>query len=109
LSQIESDRGHAHNRDMPFYEYVKESEDGCKHCSQPFTLLQRLSDPALTHCPECGQAVRKLISPPNVVAGQAHRLKESNIEKAGFTQYRKAGDGVYEKTAGKGPGVISAD
>jgi putative FmdB family regulatory protein len=94
---------------VPFYEYVCVETTDCNHCSTPFTLLQRLSDPPLEHCPECGQAVRKIISPPNVVAGDAHKLNPSNVEKAGFTQYRKIGKGVYEKTAGKGPGVISAD
>lgn len=94
---------------VPFYEYVSLKPTDCAHCSTPFTLLQRLSDPALEHCPECGHGVRKIISPPNVVAGEAHKLNPSNVEKAGFTQYRKIGKGVYEKTAGKGPGVISAD
>ena len=94
---------------MPFYEYICDGDRACEHCQTPFTVLQRLSDDALTTCPKCHSAVRKIISPPNVVAGDAHKLKESTIEKAGFTQYRKAGKGVYEKTAGKGPGVISAD
>lgn len=94
---------------MPFYEYVATRDTDCESCRAPFTLLRRLSDPPLEECPACGAPVRKIISPPNVVAGQAHKLKESSIEKAGFTQYRKAGKGVYEKTAGKGPGVISAD
>jgi hypothetical protein len=44
-----------------------------------------------------------------VVSGKAHQLRESNIEKAGFTQYKKIGKGVYEKTAGKGPGIIKND
>ena len=94
---------------MPYYEYVNENEPNCDYCREPFTLLVRLSDPVVSHCPYCKGTVRKIISPPNIVAGQAHKLKESTIEKAGFTQYKKAGDGVYEKTAGKGPGVISAD
>ncbi len=94
---------------MPFYEYTCTSETGCELCSDRFTRLQRLSDAPLEACPGCGQPVRRVISSPNVVGGQAHKLKESNIEKSGFTQYRKIGKGVYEKTAGKGPGVISAD
>lgn len=94
---------------MPFYEYVATEATECGHCSLPFTVLQRLSDERLENCPACGQAVRRIISTPNVVAGEAHKLQPSNIEKAGFTQYKKIGKGVYEKTAGKGPGVISAD
>lgn len=94
---------------MPIYEYISASECGCAHCQGGFTVLQRLSDPVITACPACEAPVRKLISSPNVVCGKAHMLRESSIEKAGFTQYRKIGKGVYEKTAGKGPGVISAD
>lgn len=94
---------------MPFYEYIHESGPGCEHCERGFTVLQRLNDPRIAQCPMCGSGVRRLISPPHVVSGQAHKLKTSSIEKAGFTQYRKIGKGVYEKTAGKGPGVISAD
>ncbi len=93
---------------MPFYEYVPLGDEACPECQGAFTVLQKLSDPRLTACPECGRAVRRIISAPHVVAGQAHRLKESNIEKAGFTQYKKIGQGVYEKTAGKGPGMISS-
>jgi len=94
---------------MPFYEYIRTSEDGCPNCRSGFTVLQKLQDASLTRCPECGHSVKRVISPPNVVSGKAHMLKTSSIEKAGFTQYRKIGQGVYEKTAGKGPGVISAD
>lgn len=94
---------------MPFYEYICGNEAGCAHCRPGFTVLQRLNDAALTQCPHCHAPLKKLISPPHVVSGKAHMLKESSIEKAGFTQYRKIGQGIYEKTAGKGPGVISAD
>ncbi|MGY6587597.1 MAG: FmdB family zinc ribbon protein [Wenzhouxiangella sp.] len=94
---------------MPFYEYVSDQAESCSHCAQPFTVLQKLSDERLIHCPACGGSVRRVISAPNVVGSDADKLKPSNVEKAGFTQYRKIGKGVYEKTAGKGPGVISAD
>lgn len=94
---------------MPFYEYVCSSIEACAHCRAGFTVLQRLNDPQLQVCPSCAAPLRRVISPPHVVSGQAHKLKTSSIEQAGFTQYRKIGKGVYEKTAGKGPGVISAD
>lgn len=94
---------------MPFYEYSHCGNEGCPRCRERFTVLQKISDPPLARCPDCGSDVRRLISPPHVVSGTAHRLRESNIEKAGFTQYRKIGKGVYEKTAGKGPGVIQSD
>lgn len=94
---------------MPFYEYINSDDPGCSHCRQAFTVLQRLSDQTLASCPECGTTVKRLISAPNVVGNPGDKLKPSNVEKAGFTQYRKIGKGVYEKSAGKGPGIISAD
>lgn len=94
---------------MPFYEYVCSGQAGCDRCKGGFTVLQRLGEAPVEQCPQCSTPVRRIISPPHVVCGQAHKLRESSIEKAGFTQYRKIGKGVYEKTAGKGPGVISAD
>ncbi len=94
---------------MPFYEYALADGDGCPHCRSGFTVLQRLSDQPLKVCPKCDGAVRRVISAPNVVSGQAHKLKESNLDKAGFTQYRKVGKGVYERTAGKqGPAILDA-
>ena len=49
------------------------------------------------------------LSAPQVVSGQSHRTSESHVGKHGFTQYKRAGKGVYEKTAGKGPDYISGD
>jgi len=94
---------------MPIYEYANATEAGCDCCRGHFTRLQKLGDPVVQQCPDCGAPVRRVITPPNVVSGKAHMLRESNIEKAGFTQYRKIGKGVYEKTAGKGPGIIKGD
>ena len=93
---------------MPIYEYAAAAK-GCPHCEGHFDVLQKLSEPALTQCPQCGAAVVRVISAPSVAMGNSHLLKEKNVEKRGFTQYRRAGKGVYEKTAGKGPKYISGD
>ena len=73
------------------------------------TVLRKTSDPdAGGSARRCGAPVKRKISAPNLgTAGPS--LDAANIEKHGFTQYRKAGKGVYEKTAGKGPEVISDD
>lgn len=91
---------------MPIYEYAA-IDQGCAYCEARFELLQKLRDEPLTQCPECGAAVVRVISAPSVAVGGAHLLKESHAEKHGFTQYRRAGKGVYEKTIGKGPKFIS--
>jgi hypothetical protein len=41
------------------------------------------------------------------LASPAPSLKEDNLGKHGFTQYRKIEKGVYEKTIGQGPDIIS--
>jgi len=91
---------------MPIYEYKPAGDEKCPHCHDGFDQLQKLSEDHLTKCPVCGSACNRIISAPNVQSGQSHRLKEDNLEKKGFTQYKKVGKGAYEKTAGKGPSHI---
>lgn len=93
---------------MPIYEYIATAQ-GCEHCSQGFDHLQKLSDAELQQCPRCGAALRRKISAPHMAVGNSHLTSESHAAKHGFTQYRRAGGGVYEKTAGKGPDFISGD
>lgn len=95
---------------MPIYQYVPDDDDAaCEQCRHGIEQLQKLSDPTLSACPTCGAAMHRVISAPAVISGAAHLNRESHIEKHGFTQYKRAGKGVYEKTAGKGPKFISGD
>ncbi|MCF6289238.1 MAG: FmdB family transcriptional regulator [Proteobacteria bacterium] len=94
---------------MPFYTYQCVTDDCCDYCREGFELLQRLNAEPLNICLECGNKVKKVISAPNVVAGKAHLTTDKAAQKGGFTKYKRAGDGVYEKTAGKGPKYISRD
>jgi putative FmdB family regulatory protein len=91
---------------MPIYEYAAIT-GGCEHCQAHFDVLQKLSEPPLTHCPHCGCAVHRVISPPNLAMGSSGLLKDKHAERHGFTQYRRAEKGVYEKAYGKGPKYIS--
>lgn len=91
---------------MPIYEYQASGDRHCAHCANGFELLRKTSDRKVEHCPECQAPVARKISAPNV-GGSGPSLDNANLEKHGFTQYRKAGKGVYEKTVGKGPRVIS--
>ena len=44
---------------MPIYGYA------CKSCEHTFDALQKMSDPRLVDCPECGEAsLRKQLSAP---------------------------------------------
>jgi putative FmdB family regulatory protein len=93
---------------MPIYEYAAVAA-GCAHCASRFDALQKMNDAPLTVCPQCGGAVTRVISVPSVAVGGSHVLKEEHFSKRGFTQYKRAGNGVYEKTAGRGPKFINGD
>jgi len=93
---------------MPFYEYQSTGNQSCDQCAAGFDVLQKISDPVISQCPQCGARVRRVISAPNL-AKSSPSLDPKNIEKHGFTQYRKSGKGTYEKTAGKGPRTITRD
>ena len=41
---------------MPTYEYV------CDSCGHDFEAVQKMSDPALQSCPECGKSIRRVLS-----------------------------------------------
>lgn len=44
---------------MPIYEYA------CRSCEHQFETIQKVSEPTLTDCPECGgAALKKLLSAP---------------------------------------------
>jgi putative FmdB family regulatory protein len=93
---------------MPIYVY-RPTAPGCAACRDGIERLQRLADPPLAACPECGATLERVIGGTQVVAGQTHVLRENNLAKHGFTQYRRVGKGKYEKTAGKGPSKLSDD
>lgn len=93
---------------MPIYEYQCSEDNCCAFCKNGFEVLAKASSAPLESCPRCGAAVERKISAPHL-ARSAPSLAESNLEKHGFTQYRKLGKGVYEKTTGKGPDIITDD
>jgi putative FmdB family regulatory protein len=93
---------------MPIYEYIPLGVENCPFCNGGFEQLQKIHDPVLVGCPQCHAPVRRVISAANLgKAGPS--LEPANLEKHGFTQYRKSSKGVYQKTAGKGPDTISDD
>ena len=97
---------------MPIYVYeviLASGEPG-----ETFEVLQSMSDSPLKEHPQTGQPVRRTITAP-AVAGRwsdmqmKSSLSDKNLDAKGFTKYVKMGDGKYEKRAGKGPDIISAD
>jgi putative FmdB family regulatory protein len=97
---------------MPIYEYEHDAQLG-PECSARFEVLQRVQEEPLAHCPTCGFACHRVLS--SFATARATRsgwsskadLSPSNLERLGFTQYRRAKGGRYEKTCGRGPSVIN--
>jgi putative FmdB family regulatory protein len=46
---------------MPIYEYE------CRSCGHHFERIQKFSDAPVTECPECHNAVHRLMSPPAIL------------------------------------------
>jgi hypothetical protein len=97
---------------MPTYVYQIINADGSE--GDTFEVFQKMSDAPLTKHPESGKPVRRIIQPPIIPGSWSDRgtkktLSDKNLDRLGFTKYQRAGDGKYEKKAGKGPNVISAD
>lgn len=93
---------------MPIYEYRSTGKDPCELCRDGFEIIQKVNDSKLQRCPQCDSPIQRVISAASIgKAGPG--LDRANLEKHGFTQYKRAGSGVYEKTAGKGPDVIKDD
>lgn len=93
---------------MPIYEYRPSGKRHCAVCNGGFEVIQKISDPKIERCPQCKAPVRRVISAATI-AKSGPALDPANIEKHGFTQYKRSGQGIYEKTAGKGPDFITDD
>ena len=97
---------------MPIYVYEviqASGEDG-----ETFEVLQGMNEPPLTKHPDTGLPVRRCIALPSIAGTWSDmkantNLSDKNLNAKGFTKYVKMGDGTYEKRAGQGPDVISAN
>ena len=97
---------------VPTYTYQVITDDGSE--GEIFEVIQSMSEDALTIHPDTGVPVRRIPSLPSIAghwsdATTKSKLSNKNLDRLGFTKYEKAGDGHYEKKAGKGPDVISRD
>jgi hypothetical protein len=95
---------------MPIYVYEIVQPDGSE--GPRFEIAQGMKEPPLTKHPETGEPVRRAIVPVAIggswtESSMNKRMKDDKrLGELGFTKYVKAGDGVYEKRAGKGPQII---
>jgi putative FmdB family regulatory protein len=84
---------------MPLYDYAPTS-GRCDKCDGRFAVYQRIADAKLTECPNCSQPIERVISA--VALGGKYSTSDRQIKSLGLTKYKKAGDGVYERTVGTG-------
>jgi putative FmdB family regulatory protein len=84
---------------VPIYEYEPDDRE-CLMCDGKVEVLQGVNEEALKYCPYCGLEVRRVISQ---VSFQVDRTPSAEkAAKKGFTTFRRAGKGVWEKIAGPG-------
>lgn len=75
---------------MPIYEYE------CLSCGKRTEVLQKMSDPPLAACPNCGGEVKKLISAP------AFQLKGSGWYATDYGGKKGGGVASESKSESKG-------
>ncbi len=95
---------------MPIYVYEIVQPDGSE--GPRFEIAQGMKEKPFTHHPETGEPVRRVIVPVAIggswtESSMNKKMKDDKkLDQLGFTKYVKAGDGIYEKRAGKGPKII---
>lgn len=91
---------------MPVYEYEPDDRD-CFMCEGRVEVMQAASEEPLRHCPYCGLDVKRVVSRATFkLAGEAPAQGKGG--QRGFTTFRRAEKGVYERVDGEGPEIIAA-
>jgi putative FmdB family regulatory protein len=81
---------------MPIYVYQAAADGGgCEYCKDGFEIAQSISDSALTHCPLCGEAIRKSVV--SIQIGRSQSGLDDRAKAAGFSKLKRLGKGEYEK------------
>jgi len=88
---------------MPIYEYR------CQSCGHELEKLQRLSDPVLTECPECGKAKLK-----RLISAAGFRLKGAGWYETDFKQSNQrnladSSSGKGDRAEGSGPSTGTSE
>ncbi len=84
---------------MPIYEYaVREGAAGCPFCRPGFTREQRITEPRLETCPECGGPVERLL----FAVGISTPHTAAELKNLGFKKLVRRDTGVYENVTATG-------
>lgn len=89
---------------MPIYEYEPDDDRDCLICNGRTESMQGINDAPLEYCQTCGLGVKRVVSRAsfNLKKGVA---PEKAADK-GFTTYKRAEKGKWEKVGGEGPDMI---
>lgn len=97
---------------VPIYEYEPDDRE-CFMCEGRVAVLQAIDEEALRYCPSCGLEVRRVISKAAIKI--AKPTGHDRAGEKGFTTWRRAEKGVWEKVSGEGadymvgsPGDVAA-
>jgi putative FmdB family regulatory protein len=88
---------------MPIYEYEPTDHD-CLMCEGRIEVIQGIEEDALKYCPQCGLDVKRVVS-----RASFKMQRQSGADKAaakGFTTFKRAEEGKWEKVAGPGVDMI---
>ncbi len=90
---------------MALYVYQVIEPDGTE--GEVFEVLQEMAEPPLTHHPESGKPVQRILGMPNTMRRYSPgKISDQRLDRLGFTKYQRSGKGTYEKTVGPGPRTI---
>lgn len=94
---------------MPIYEYeLNDDEPECQICPGRFDVLQEIAEGQIPHCPGCGLPCHRVVSRSTFKV-----QKGADAQRAadkGFTTWRRAKKGEWEKVAGPGvDAIVSSD
>lgn len=89
---------------MPVYEYEPVDRD-CLMCNGRVDVIQGVNEEPLKYCPSCGLDVKRVIS--RVTFKMQGAAPDDKASKKGFTTFKRAEKGVWEKVAGDGPDVLA--
>lgn len=88
---------------MPIYEYEPDDRD-CLMCEGRIEVIQEISEEPLKYCPQCGLEVCRVVSRASFKISRS-----SGADKAaerGFSTWKRAEKGKWEKVAGPGADMI---
>jgi putative FmdB family regulatory protein len=98
---------------MPIYEYQ------CQACGAVFEILQKISDPLLKKCPECGKSkLKKLLSAPSFRLGgsgwyetdfKSDKDKKRNLVSSDSQKESSAKDNASKSSKKGGGKEVSTD